>query len=159
MKVVTFRCSHKRRHVALWLVSSLLFAGVAAWAQADKPNFSGRWEPDKERSTGPGNPAAEVIDHKDPQVVITSTLADGSSFAIRLSTDGKERLNIIGGREMRSTTTWDGNSLVTLVRDAQGMQFTEVRSLSEDGKVQTIEGFMDPGRTRAMFKRVAVKKD
>ena len=38
------------------------------------------------------------------------------------------------------------------------MQLTEVRSLSEDGRVQTVEGFMDPSRKQAMFKRVMVKQ-
>ena len=126
-------------------------------AQSDKPDFSGRWEIDKARSNRP-DISEEVIEHGDPKLVITTTPATGEKFAIRLSTDGKENLNIVGGREMTARTTWEGNKLVTVVRDSQGMQFTEVRALSEDGKVQTTEGFMDPARTRAMFKRVMVKK-
>jgi hypothetical protein len=64
----------------------------------------------------------------------------------------------VGGREMTAQTRWDGGKLVTLVRDPRGMQFTEVRSLSEDGRVQTIEGFVDPSRKQAMFKRVMIKQ-
>jgi hypothetical protein len=58
---------------------------------------------------------------------------------------------------MTAQTKWEGEKLVTLVRDPNGMQFTEVRSLSEDGRVQTTEGFMDPSRKQAMFRRVMVK--
>jgi hypothetical protein len=79
-------------------------------------------------------------------------------MTIRLTTDGKDNLNIVGGREMTAQTRWDGGKLVTLVSDPRGMQFTEVRSLSEDGRVQTIEGFMDPSRKQAMFKRVMIKQ-
>jgi hypothetical protein len=59
---------------------------------------------------------------------------------------------------LTAQTKWDGDTLVTIVRDPHGMQFTEVRSLSEDGRVQTVEGFMDPARKQAMFRRVMVKK-
>ena len=158
MRVASNPSVYTRRYAVLF-AAVFTFAGVDGFAQSDKPNFSGRWELDKDRSSRPGNLVEEIIEHDEPKLVITTMLADGNKFAIRLSTEGKEHLNIVGGRELTARTTWDGNKLVTAVRDAQGMQFTEVRSLSEDGKVQTIEGFMDPGRTRAMFKRVTVKKE
>jgi hypothetical protein len=145
----------------LWaLALALLAVGLTAGglvAQSKKPDFSGQWEIDKEKSTRP-DVVSETIDHKEPKVVITSTPTNGDSFTIRLTTDGKEILNIVGGREMTAQTRWEGDKLVTLVRDPKGMQFSEVRSLSEDGRVQTIEGFMDPGRKQAMFRRVMVKR-
>jgi len=135
----------------------LAVCGAGLGAQSQKPDLSGQWKLDKENSTRP-DVVNETIDHQEPRVVITSTSANGNEFTIRLTTDGKDNLNIIGGREMTAQTRWDGDKLVTLVRDPQGMQFTEVRSLSEDGRVQTIEGFMDPARKQAMFKRVMVKQ-
>jgi hypothetical protein len=146
----------RNTHWALALLAVVLTASGLV-AQSKKPDFSGQWEIDKEKSTRP-DVVTETIGHKEPQVVITSTPANGDSFTIRLTTDGKDNLNIIGGREMTAQTTWDGEKLVTVVRDPKGMHFTEVRSLSQDGHVQTIEGFMDPGRKQAMFRRVMVKR-
>jgi hypothetical protein len=37
------------------------------------------------------------------------------------------------------------------------MEFFEVRSLSEDGTTQVVEGFMDPSRQRPMFRRVMTR--
>jgi hypothetical protein len=148
-----------RRHALFRLSGVFLTLAVDGLAQADKPNFSGRWVVDKERSERPGDLVDEVIEHIGLRLVITTAQADGTQFAVRLSADGKENPNIVGGRELTATTTWDGKSLVTIVRDKQGMQFTEVRSLSDGGNVQTTEGFRDPGRTRLMFKRVTTKKD
>lgn len=159
MNIETKSVVSSRRRVLLYCSGLLLATAVTGLAQSDKPNFSGTWALDKGQTAGPGNPVEEVIEHNEPIVVITSTQPDGGKFAIRLSTNGKESPNIVNGREMSATTTWDGTSLVTVVRDPQGMQFTEVRSLSEDGKTQTTEGFMGRDRTRAMFKRVTVKKD
>ena len=147
------------RCLAVALAAVLVLTTAHGIAQSNKPNFSGRWKVDTQRSSGPGRLVEESIEHDESRLVITTTSVGGNKFAIRLSTDGKENLNVVGGREMTSQTTWDGNKLVTTVRDAQGMQFTEVRSLSEDGNLQTTEGFMGPGRTRTMFKRVAVKKE
>ena len=144
---------------ACWALALALVAcgHSSLFAQAQKPDFSGEWQLDKEKSTRP-DVVSETIDHRDPKVVITSASANGPGFTIWLTTDGKDNLNIIGGREMTAKTTWEGESLVTLVRDPNGMQFTEVRSLSEGGRVQTIEGFMDPGRKQAMFRRVMTRK-
>jgi hypothetical protein len=130
-------------------------AGV--FAQSYHPDFSGEWLIDKENSTWP-DVLSETIDHQGPKVVIHSTPANGPAFTIRLTTDGKDVLNVVGGREMTAQTNWEGENLVTLVRDANGMGFTEVRSLSDGGRVQTVEGFMGPGRKQAMFKRVMKKK-
>jgi len=156
MRTITQIPTFTRRRVAL--VAALAAAtALVAIAQSDKPDFSGKWELDKERSEGPADPVEEIIEHDGSKLVVTATSADGRQFAVRLSTDGEENLNIVRGREMTARTTWESGKLVTVVRDAQGMQFIEVRSLSEGGKVQTTEGFIDPARTRAMFKRVAVK--
>lgn len=143
------------RALVLAVITFGITAGVLA--QSNPPDFSGEWLLDKEKSTRP-DVLSETIDHHGPKVVITSTSANGPSYTIRLTTDGKDVLNIVGGREMTAQTKWEGESLVTLVRDANGMGFTEVRSLSEEGRVQTVEGFMDPGRKQAVFKRVMKKK-
>jgi hypothetical protein len=155
MKTRPLATPKRLRGLALAVVAMGLSAG-SLFAQSKVPDFSGSWELDKEKSTRP-DIVAETIDHQEPKVVITSTAPNGGSFTIRLTTDGKDTLNILGGREMTAQTKWEGGKLVTLVRDANGMQFTEVRSLSADGRLQTTEGFMDPSRKQAMFRRVMVK--
>jgi hypothetical protein len=156
MKIRSLATLKKLRTLVLAMLAVGLTAGGLS-GQSQKPNFSGPGELDKEKSSRP-DVTSETIDHQEPKVVITSTAPNGGSFTIRLTTDGKENLNIVGGREMTAQTTWDGEKLVTVVRDPKGMQFSEVRSLSPDGRVQTIEGFMDPGRKQAMFRRVMVKR-
>jgi hypothetical protein len=152
----SIRSDTARRPLAFVLLGLTLAAG-ALFAQSKKPDFSGEWKTEADKSTR-ADVTAETIDHSEPKVVITTTPTNGSSFSVRLTTDGKDNLNIIGGREMTAQTKWEGEKLVTLIRDPHGMQFIEVRSLSQDGREQTVEGFMDPSRNRAMFRRVMVKQ-
>lgn len=141
----------------------VLLMAVVALAGADKASFAGRWEMDRERSQHqPADESVvEVIQHDGPKVVITSKLQrpghDPRSYTVRLTTDGSENLNIVLGREMTARSVWREGELVTHIQDSRGMQFHEVRSLSEDGRTQTVEGFMDTGRRKAMFRRVMVK--
>ena len=78
---------------------------------------------------------------------------------MKLTTDGRESLNEINGNEFRSTSHWDGPKLITTVTGDRGMRMVEVRSLSADGKTQTVETYMGEIRGNPQMKRVMVKKD
>jgi len=124
----------------------LLFCATALWPQDARPNFSGHWSMNASKSTG-RNPKTcqETIEHKDPAFQVTTVSEDArgqSTSFLKLSTDGHENVNDVNGNEFHSKSHWDGGKLVTVVTGDRGMSMTEVRSLSADGKTQTVESFM-----------------
>ncbi len=134
-------------------------------ADRSHPDFSGRWELDKARSTLPSHTPdnlVQVIEHRDPQLRIITTSKDWSTdfglniqkpiavtlFALTIpewvaTTDGIERSEKYGPAELKSKTHWEGDRLITawsLERDGRAEIVGEwVRSLSVDGKTQTLE--------------------
>lgn len=123
-----------------------LFATVAL--AADKPNFSGEWVMDASKSDfGPMPPPDSMtvkIEHADPSITVTQSQTGGpqgdQTTTAKYSTDGKETVNQMMGNDVKSTASWDGNSLVIKSKlDFQGNEIglTSKWSLSEDGKVAT----------------------
>jgi hypothetical protein len=122
----------------------VISAGVYA---ADKPDFSGTWKMDPDKSLfGPMPPPASmtlVIDHKDPDISVnqTSTGPGGDqNVTSKYSTDGKETVNNFMGTEVKSKAHWDGKMLVIdSSLDAGGgpVKVTSKWSLSDDGKTLT----------------------
>jgi TonB family protein len=134
-------------------------------ADQSHPDFSGRWELDKAKSNLPlvsPDDLVQVIDHRDPQLRVTTTSKDWSAefgeniqkpialtlFALTIpewiaTTDGIERSEKYGPAELKSKTHWDGPRLITawsLDRDGRPEIVGEwVRSLSADGRTQTLE--------------------
>jgi hypothetical protein len=135
--------------LAVVLVS---FIAAPAWSQVAKPNLTGTWSLDVAKSDfGPSPPPesiVHVIDHKDPNITITTTArteAGESTNRQNLSTDGKENVNKIQTfgveREMRSTGKWDGEKVLMSTKfDIQGAQveFNDSWTLAADGKVLTL---------------------
>ena len=129
------------------------------------PDFSGRWELDKAKSNLPPvspDDLVQVIDHRDPQLRVTTTSKDWSAefggniqkpiavtlFALTIpqwvtTTDGMGRSETYGPAELKSKTHWEGDRLITvwsLERDGRPEITGEwVRSLAADGRTQTIE--------------------
>src|SRR5438552_422824 len=137
---------------AMYAAGVILLLAAFAQAQDAKPNFSGTWRLDAAKSDfGPMPPPesiVHVIEHKEPNVKITSTQKgpQGETTSERtLTTDGKENTNkmrLMGGeQEAKSTSQWDGKKLGTLLKvDIQGtaVTFTDSWELSDEGKVLTI---------------------
>ena len=126
------------------LTSALLVLAASSLMAADKPNFTGEWKLNIDKSTfGPMPPPSSQtmkIDHTDPNVV-TTTDQDGaegkSTVVIKYKTDGTETANDIRGQQAKSTGKWDGDSLVVSTKlDFQGMEIMLNNSmkLSTDGK-------------------------
>jgi hypothetical protein len=118
---------------------------VPAFSKNAKTNFSGHWELDKAKSdlggAPPVNTILEVIDQDGSTIVITTTYVSprGSMKRVaKLTTDGAANINMVTGHEVTTRTHWDGGSLVTVVRDPRGLQLTETRALSRDGKTMTV---------------------
>lgn len=131
------------------LMSTLLVIAAASnmALAGDKPDFSGTWKLDPDKSVfGPLPPPSSLISkikHNDPELVIETT-QDGpqgeQTSTAKYSTDGTETSNSMQGNEVKSKAAWDGKTLVINSNlDAGGAQVKLVSkySLSEDGKTLT----------------------
>jgi hypothetical protein len=129
---------------ALYIVAGLLVAGQA---QA-KPNFSGEWKLDASKSEFGPMPApskrTDKIAHADPNLKVTTTQTGQNGEAtveLKYMTDGSETTNELRGAPMKSTSKWDGDTLlITTKASFQGNEITlaDKWNVSEDGKFLTI---------------------
>ncbi len=105
------------------ILISTLFVIVAATGMvmaADKPDFSGDWKMDADKSAfGPMPPPTSMtckIDHKDPDLSIVQTQSGGPQgdqvLNFKYSTDGKETTNSLMGNDVKSKAVWEGKTLV-----------------------------------------------
>lgn len=127
--------------------SLLLTASV--WSQDRKPDFSGHWTLNTSKTDYGRMPKprayTEVIEQKVPTLIINTTSDDGrgeSKSFLKLTTDDRDCTNELNGNEFHSKSHWEGSKLVTTVTGDRGLSLVEVRSLSADGKTQTIETYM-----------------
>jgi hypothetical protein len=139
----------------------LLFFGAVALGQDTKPNFTGDWTLDREKSEmgepGPGagggggrgrgmGMGSFSIAHDGDMVVVKRKMefqGQERSFESRYTTDGQENVNEgFRGSSVKSKTRWEGSKLVTesVMDTPNGTRETkEIRSLSADGKTMTVE--------------------
>ena len=129
-------------------VALLAAAPGSAFAQA-RPDFSGTWALDSARSTVGGTAGAAAA--RPVVLVITQTAAamtverragDKPDVAT-VKLDGTVSVNKTpSGADVRTTAKWVGATLVTHASMTVGdmtTESTDVRSLSADGKVMTID--------------------
>ncbi len=135
------------------MVNLLRFAVIPAltcglaFAQG-KPNFSGEWKMNSEKSNygtlAKPEKMLRKIEHNDPNVSIASTQSGPRgevSSQLKLIIDGKEQVNKLGNVEVKITPRWDGAILhIDSKRPFQDAQLLtqEKWTLSEDGKTLTI---------------------
>jgi hypothetical protein len=131
------------------LMSTLFVVATAAnlAMAADKPDFSGNWKMDADKSTfGPMPPPTSMtrkIVHKDPDLSVeTAQSGDQGDMntTAKYSTDGKETTNSMMGNDVKSKAVWDGKNL--MITSAANFGGTDVKltnkwSLSDDGKTLT----------------------
>jgi|HubBroStandDraft_6_1064221.scaffolds.fasta_scaffold333590_2 hypothetical protein len=132
------------------LMGVWLLAGTAALAQS-KPDFSGDWVLNKEKSVLGSLPAPDLmlqkIEHKDPDLKVATHTVTGPqsdiNYEAKYTTDGKECLNKYGDQiNLKSKLVWERATLDvdTDMLDAAGahlMTFRGKWTLSADGKVLT----------------------
>jgi hypothetical protein len=136
------------RRIAPVTLSALLFTSLALAQTTSKPDFSGTWKLNVGKSDFGPMPApqsrTDKIEHREPALRHTTTQAreEGEgSFTINLSTDGKEAVNTVNGREARSVARWEGDSLVIESKFEAGGSTVTIKdkwALSADGKALTI---------------------
>jgi hypothetical protein len=141
----------------------LFFAPI--WAQEKKPDFSGRWSINAARSDYGRMPKpktyVEVIEQKEPVFTVSTTSEDGrgeSTMFLKLTTDDRDCVNEVNGNEFHSKSHWEGAKLVTTVTGDRGLSLVEVRSLSADGKTQTVETYMGQRSGTPAMVRVEERK-
>jgi len=111
---------------------------------ADKPDFSGNWKLNVDKSDFGPMPKPEKADytivHKDPEMNVKS-VAVGSmgemTNEVKILTDGTEFTNTVRGQEVKGTAKWDGKTLVVTQKlEIQGTAITFIQkwTLSDDGK-------------------------
>jgi hypothetical protein len=115
---------------------------------ADKPNFSGDWSLDVDKSNfgpmpGPATMTRKV-DHSDPAMKVTEATTGGpqgdQTLTMNYSTDGKETTNELMGAPVKATASWDGSALMIKMAANFGgtdITITDKWTLSADGKVLT----------------------
>jgi hypothetical protein len=139
---------------AIAIAVSIAVAGAAApAAQSRRPDFSGTWQVDSERSkelterkghewrvagagsggsggaSQPGGPARgplTVISQSDSELVIERTFDNEILDRTVLKLDGSVSVNARRSESSRSTTVWKGNALVTT--GTSHFDFSDVRT-------------------------------
>jgi hypothetical protein len=134
------------RRVALYLTVPAMMLMAAGQAFA-KPNFTGDWKLDADKSNfGPMPPPTSMtlnIDHADPnlKIVTKQSGAQGDmQYEAKYTTDGKESVNKFGEAEAKSVVNWDGDALVNDTKLSFNGNEITIKSkwtISEDGKTLT----------------------
>ena len=124
---------------------AILFISLsfAAWAP-QRPNFTGTWKIDAERSRIDAVPALKntvlKIDQQDSKVVVTTMNGDRKPDTFELPTDGAEQKVTIDNQPATARASWDDERLVlTITRETPTGPVTETRSakLSDTGKTMS----------------------
>ena len=163
------------------VVTMLLLYVAVVFGQDTKPNFTGEWTLDREKSEmseprpgggggrgrgmGMGMGSFTITHDGDALVVKRKVEFQGEerTFESRHTTDGKENVNEgFRGSSVKSKTHWEAAKLVTesVMETPNGTRETkEVRSLSADGKTMIVEITSKGGFGEGTRKMVYNKKE
>jgi hypothetical protein len=136
----------------LVLVAAICAAAVCAAPADTRPDFSGDWKINVDKSNFGPMPApatmTRTIVQKDNEMTIHSTqTGDQGDMTndMKLSTDGKESVNTLktpnGDIQIKTTAMWDGPALSSKSKfEIQGMEISssEKWTMGTDGKSMTI---------------------
>jgi hypothetical protein len=139
-----------------WTVPILFLASVALTGIEDpqKPNFSGTWKfnPEKSKLQIPVPTSSTFrLDHREPEFHLSRThVYDGKSdtWGVDLTTDGKEVIQESADQTIHIRLYWEGNDLIfdskIVMKDREATNVVRYH-LSEDGKIFTAtERFRGP---------------
>lgn len=146
---------HRRSFLTAAAACCALTAGLLS--AAERPNFTGQWKLNVEKSNFGPMPAPSSqtmkIDHTDPDVTTTTDQESDQgkmSYVIKYKTDGSEVVNEIRGAQAKSVGKWDGEAIVVTTKlDFQGTEITLSNTMKMDGggrnmntvtKIQTPQG-------------------
>ena len=144
------------RRTTVWMAAIVLAITSAVFAQA-KPDFSGTWTLDRDKSEMPqmgggggrpgGAPTGDMvvtIKQSADTLTIEQKMGDMGTRTMNYKLDGSESVNSgMRGGEAKSTTKWDGSKLVTETTQTMTgpngemtMKSKEIRSLESDGTMR-----------------------
>lgn len=116
----------------------------APFQAQDKPNFSGEWLLNADKSQfGPIPPPECVglrITHREPEFIVEETGLKGApcgGFKVAYTTDGKQVTYMAAGVRRRAAAAWVDSSIVIQRVDDDGIRVRIQSSLSPDGKTLT----------------------
>ena len=124
----------------LSVVGAIAF--MASVSAQDKPNFAGTWKADNSYSL-------VTISVEGSKMTITNTIAGNSESTVYLldGTPSKKTFEGPNGlMENVSTSTWEGNVLVTTTKTGFGSTLIERRSLQPDGTMRVQTTLEIPGK-------------
>jgi len=132
----------KSRNLAALMIAAIVCLCASMAAAQTKPDFSGAWKMNREKSKfaggGPDNILIK-IDHKEPTFVEewSMTTPNGErSFQAKYTTDGKETEQEVMGRTAKTSAKWEGAALM-IEWTSEGDFFKRKITLSADGKTMT----------------------
>jgi hypothetical protein len=127
----------------------LLAIAVSISSSSERPNFSGIWHANLEKSTLRGRPVKELlvkIEHEEPKIVqkilVSYANGDEESLAFAFETTGEECTNPIGGATARIRAHWEGMELVIesgIKAGERELRFQDHWFLSKDSQTLTME--------------------
>jgi len=160
-----------RRSLLLLTLAALLPISAAG---AQTPDFSGTWKINLIKSdAAPAGRGGQQMDMSNVMLTITQTAEQltivqagmGPERTTTYYLDGRESTNAAMRGEMKSTSRWDGATLVTdgsatmdTPNGTRTITTTEVRSLSDDGKTLTVTTTSESPMGKRTNKRVFDKQ-
>jgi len=131
-----------RTRAALMIAASFCFCSSIIAAQT-KPDFSGVWKMNREKSKFLAmeniRDIVSKIEHKEPNFSIFTTITgvDGDrTFEAKYTTDGKETTVKLPSGSIKATAKWEGDAL-TVEGKAEEFNVRGKYTLSADGKTLT----------------------
>ena len=124
------------------LSAALAVASLAGVSAQDKPNFAGKW-----KAAGSFNSWTITVDGN--KMTVTMTVAGNSESTLYLldGTPSKKTFEGPNGpAENISTSTWEGDVLVTTTKTAFGTTVIEKRWLEPDGTMRVQNTLNIPGK-------------
>ena len=124
------------------LSAALAIAFMAGVSAQDKPNFAGKWKADNSFNSW-------TITVDGSKMTVTMTVAGNSESTVYLldGTPSKKTFEGPNGpMENVSTSTWEGDVLVTTTRTGSGATMTEKRWLEPDGTMRIQNSLSFPGK-------------
>ncbi len=127
----------------IYLAIIFICLNFAAWP-AERPDFTGTWKIDAERSRIADVPAVKntvlKIEQQDARIILTITNGDRKPDTFELPTNGAGQKVTIDNQPATASASWDDERLVfTLTRETPAGPVTERRSakLSDTGKTMS----------------------
>jgi hypothetical protein len=129
------------------LMSTLVVMTAAAGLAVaeDKPNFSGNWKVDADKSAfgpiGASESMMRSVEQKGADISVKQVMTGPDmEFTLKYLADGKETINNFMGSDVKCKASWEGKSLVIRsYMDSEGAKVasTSKWTLSDDGKTWT----------------------